>query len=129
MRLARPFELALLSIIALCAWQQPVRAEGDAVSGKKAYLRSCAACHGHATAAAGPGPSLAGLFGRRAGTVNGTPYGKNLYEANIVWDEASLQRYLASPTDAVHGTIMPIGIHEPTERADVIAYLKTLKRP
>jgi cytochrome c len=59
--------------------------------------------------------------------VGGTPYAKNLYDANIVWSEASLQRYLASPADEVHGTIMPIGVHDPNERADVIAYLKTLK--
>jgi len=59
--------------------------------------------------------------------VGGTPYARSLYEANIVWDEKSLQRYLTSPSDAVHGTIMPIGLHNPKERDDIIAYLKTLK--
>ena len=59
--------------------------------------------------------------------MGGTPYARSLYEANIVWDEKSLQRYLTSPSDAVHGTIMPIGVHNPQKRDDIIAYLKTLQ--
>jgi cytochrome c len=59
--------------------------------------------------------------------MGGSPYSRNLYEAGIVWDEKSLQRYLASPSDAVHGTIMPISVHNPRERDDIIAYLKTLQ--
>jgi len=78
MRVARFFMIALVSIVALLAGQQPARAEGDATRGKAAFRKTCAVCHGDATAAAGPGPSLAGLVGRRAGTVNGTPYGRNL---------------------------------------------------
>ena len=59
--------------------------------------------------------------------MGGTPYARSLYEANIVWDEKSLQRYLTSPSDAVHGTIMPVALQDPKERDDVIAYLKTLR--
>lgn len=127
MRLTKIMASLLLAIVAFAAAQPPALAEGDAARGRKAYERWCVGCHGDGAEGRNPGPSLAGLFGRRAGTVGGTPYAKNLYDANIVWNEASLQRYLASPADEVHGTIMPIGIHDPGERADVIAYLKTLK--
>jgi cytochrome c2 len=80
-----------------------------------------------ATTAASTGPSLIGLIGRRAGTVDGTRYARNLYDANIVWDEKSLDKYLASPSQEVHGTIMPIGLHDAAERRNVVSYLKTLR--
>jgi cytochrome c len=127
MNLVKRIGIALLPILALPAWQPAAHADGDAVRGKKAYLQRCAGCHGDSTPVQNLGPSLAGLFGRRAGTVAGTPYARNLYDANIVWNEASLERYLGSPADAVHGTIMPIGVADAGERADVIAYLKSLK--
>lgn len=102
-------------------------AEDDAARGRKAYELWCIGCHGDQHRVESVGPSLVGLLGRRAGTVSGSPYSRNLYQANIVWDERSLDRYLASPTDEVHGTIMPVGLQDPREREDVIAYLKTLK--
>lgn len=102
-------------------------AAGDAARGRLAYQRACIACHGDGETASSAGPSLVGLLGRRAGTVAGTPYGRNLYESGIVWDEAALRRYLASPSDEVHGTIMPIGVHDPAARDDLVAYLKSLK--
>jgi cytochrome c2 len=105
----------------------PAFAAGDAARGKSAYQRSCLGCHGDGKTASSVGPSLVGIIGRRAGTVAGTPYGRNLYASGIVWDEAALLRYLASPSDDVHGTIMPIGVSDPVERDDLLAYLKSLK--
>lgn len=127
MRPTKIMASVLPAILAFAAAQSPALADGDAARGKKVYERWCVGCHGGGAEGRNPGPSLSGLFGRRAGTVGGTPYGKNLYEAHIVWNEVSLQRYLASPADEVHGTIMPIGVHDPLERTDLIAYLKTLK--
>jgi cytochrome c len=115
-----------LAMAALIVWQ-PAFAEADAARGKKVYRTWCVGCHGDKEAAATAGPSLIGLMGRRAGTVDGTRYARNLYDANIVWDEQSLNRYLAGPSKEVHGTIMPIGVHDASERADLIAYLKSLK--
>lgn len=127
MRLVKVAVVATLAAATLTAVMQPAIADGDPARGKKLYQRSCINCHGDDEKAASIGPPLLHLLGRRAGTVNGTPYGRNLYASGIVWDEASLNRYLASPSDAVHGTIMPIGVDDPTERDDIIAYLKTLK--
>jgi cytochrome c len=112
----------------LSIWSpQQAFAESDVARGRKAYQTWCFGCHGDEETVQSVGPPLVGLFGRRAGTVEGSPYSRNLYAANIVWNEESLQRYLASPTDEVHGTIMPIGVRDPGERDDIIAYLKTLK--
>jgi cytochrome c len=102
-------------------------AAGDAARGRLVYQHSCVACHGDAAMTSSTGPSLVGLIGRRAGTVGGTPYGRSLYASGIVWNEAALQRYLASPSDAVHGTIMPVGVKDPVERDDLVAYLASLK--
>jgi len=127
MRFLNVAVLVALTMSGLLSRPQLASAEGDAAQGRKVYERWCIGCHGDKETVQSVGPSLVGLLGRRAGTVGGTPYAKNLYEANIVWDEKSLQRYLASPSDAVHGTIMPIGVHNPQERNDIIAYLKTLQ--
>jgi cytochrome c len=122
-------KLVALAVIPIAgiAWLQSAAAEGDVARGKKIYRSWCIGCHGDDNTAASTGPSLIGLIGRRAGTVNGTRYARNLYDANIVWDEKSLDKYLASPSQEVHGTIMPIGLHDASERRDVITYLKTFK--
>jgi cytochrome c len=127
MRLLNVVVLVALAMSGLLSRPHLASAEGDAAQGRKAYQRWCVGCHGDKKTVQSVGPSLVGLLGRRAGTAGGTPYARNLYEANIVWDEKSLQRYLASPSDAVHGTIMPISVHDPQERDDIIAYLKTLQ--
>jgi cytochrome c2 len=119
--------IALAALSGLFIVSAAAQAEGDAAQGKKAYRISCFGCHGDRETVQSVGPPLVGLFGRRAGTVHGSPYSRNLYAANIVWDEAALQRYLAAPSAEVHGTIMPIGVHDPRERDDIIAYLKTLQ--
>lgn len=127
MRFLNVAVLVALAMSGLLSRPQLASAQGDAAQGRKAYQRWCIGCHGDKEAVQSVGPSLVGLLGRRAGTVGGTAYARNLYEANIVWDEKSLQRYLASPTDEVHGTIMPISVHDPQDRDNIIAYLKTLQ--
>jgi cytochrome c len=48
--------------------------------------------------------------------------------ANITWDDATLDKFLASPADVVHGTKMFMNLPSSTDRQNVIAYLDTLKR-
>ena len=127
MRFLNVAVLVALAMSGLLSRPQLASAEGDAAQGRNVYQRWCIGCHGDKETVQSVGPSLVGLLGRRAGTVGGSPYSRNLYESGIVWDEKSLQRYLASPTDEVHGTIMPIVLQNPKERDDVIAYLKTLR--
>jgi len=97
-------------------------AAGDPKAGEAVYSR-CLACHSlerHRT-----GPKHCGLFGRKAGSAKGFGFSESLKESNIVWNEKSLDRFLANPMKVVPGTTMTYaGVEDPKERADLIAYLK-----
>jgi cytochrome c2 len=105
----------------------PALAQGDAAAGKKFYEATCLGCHGDGNTAPTTGPKLAGLIGRKAGTSAGGVISRANTESPIVWSEKTLDQYLASPSAAIHGTIMPIGVDNPKERANLIAYLKIMK--
>jgi len=103
-----------------------VSSAADATAGQHDFAR-CAACH---TAQAGKnaiGPSLAGVVGRPSGSVPDYGYSSAMKSAHLTWDEATLDRFLANPQSVVHGTKMFVNIPDATARADVIAYLATLK--
>jgi len=101
---------------------------GDAAKGKIIFLE-CQACH--AIAPGGPtlvGPNLAGVYGRKAGTLAGYDYSSALKSSGLVWTAANLDAWLTAPATLVPGTKMAFaGIPSPALRADVIAYLAALK--
>lgn len=95
---------------------------GDPKAGEEIYAR-CLACH--ALAYDRTGPRHCGLVGRRAGSVKGFAYSDAMKRSNIVWNEKSLDRFLANPLAAVPGTTMGYaGVPDDRERADLIAYLR-----
>ncbi len=95
---------------------------GDPRAGEAIYSR-CLACH--ALAYDRTGPRHCGLFGRRAGSVPGFAYSDAMRHSNIVWNEATLNRFLANPLKTVPGTSMGYaGVKDDKERVDLIAYLK-----
>ena len=100
---------------------------GNPVRGKLVFLQ-CQACH--EVTADGPtlvGPHLAGVYGRKAGSLPGYDYSAPLKASGLVWNDANLDKWLTSPSTLVPGTKMAFtGIASPVLRADVIAYLKTL---
>ena len=75
------------------------------------------------------GPSLAGVVGRKSGTAAGYNYSPAMKNANITWDDSTLDKFLAGPAGFVHGTKMFISVPSSTDRQNVIAYLETLKAP
>jgi cytochrome c len=98
----------------------------DASAGKQAFAQ-CAACHS-VEAANGLGPSLQGIVGRKSGTFPGFRYSRAMKNASIVWDDKSLDAYLAEPQKLVPGNLMPFsGVADAKQRTDLIAYLKTVK--
>ena len=104
---------------------------GDAVKGKQIFGR-CAACHSDQPDVARVGPSLFGVLGRVPGTLASfktySPAMKAFGESGNAWDETTLGGYLANPRTFVPGNRMAFaGVPKPDERADLIAYLKTLK--
>ena len=112
----------LLVLIAMC----PARA-ADIEAGKTDF-KKCALCH---TTEAGKnkiGPSLFGVVGRKAGTLDNFNYSEAMKKYDHTWDPATLDTYLADPRAVVPGTKMIFpGIKDEKERQDVIAYLETLK--
>lgn len=101
----------------------------DAAEGEKVFRRYCTACH--ITAAQGPkrlGPTLAGLVGRKSGSVEGFRYSEANKKAEITWSPQTLDPYLKDPKGVIPGTIMAFaGVKKDDERANLIAYLQTLK--
>ena len=99
-------------------------AEGDAAKGKKVF-KKCKTCHTLVAGKKKIGPDLAGLFGRKAGSVDGFKYSKAMAGSGIVWDETSLSEFLTKPKKFVKGTKMAFpGLRKEQQRDDLIAYLK-----
>ena len=103
-------------------------AAGDPTVGEKAFASHCAVCHATTPGENKIGPSLAGIVGSKSGTVPGFNFSTAMKEANVTWDDANLDKYLANPSGFVHGTKMFVNLPSETDRANVIAYLNTLKK-
>ena len=102
--------------------------EGDPERGKILFGAngSCAGCHSLVPRRIRVGPSLASLFGRKAGSLPSFPiYSMALKTTDIVCNEKTLDVWLTNPKEFIPGTKMPFaGLKDPQERADMIAYLK-----
>lgn len=93
----------------------------DPSHGEQIYAR-CLACH--ALEYSRTGPKHCGLIGRRAGSVPDYEYSGPMRRSGLVWNEKTLDRFLAAPLKSVPGTTMTYaGVADAGERADLIAYL------
>ncbi len=97
---------------------------GDAARGKSVFERKCTGCH--AIDADREGPHLRGIYGRTAGTVPGFGYSKALKNSGFAWDEENLERWLRDTDAAVPESAMGFSVPKAQDRADLIAFLKTL---
>lgn len=97
----------------------------DAAAGKTVFNR-CHICHTlEAGGRNGVGPNLHGLFGRKAGAVEHFKYSEAMKNSGIVWDRATLEKYLRDPKEFVPGTRMAFpGIESDEEIADLLVYLR-----
>ena len=112
--------LASLALVAALP-VRPAAAAADAQHGAQVY-KTCALCHSFEKN--GAGPKHAGLIGRTAGTVPDYRYSPALRKSGIVWDAATLDKWLADPQALVPGTKMFFNVDSAQDRADVIEYLK-----
>ena len=126
----------LVLVAGLRAGAVPAQAEvaGDAARGKAYFQISCAVCHTselgtNHTVMIKQGPSLVGVFGRQAGTSPHFNYTPALIDYGRVWDAPTLDHFLQNPFAVVPGTLMPMPVPNATNRADVVAFLATLKIP
>lgn len=98
----------------------------DATLGKAVFAQ-CAACHS-VDGSNGVGPTLKGVIGRKVGSANGFRYSRAMKSTPYLWDAAHMEAYLADPQTAIPGNVMPFsGIADEKSRADLSAYLETLK--
>lgn len=121
----RIMTLALILAGGLAASQAGAAPGGDAMAGKRVFLR-CMACHAvQPGAPAKVGPNLSGVVGRKAGAVPGFRYSPAMAKAAVKWDEATLDKWLTRPSSVVPGTSMAFaGLPGADDRKAVIAYLK-----
>jgi cytochrome c len=95
---------------------------GDVARGKVAFEKRCIGCH--AVDADREGPRLAGVFGRKAGSVPGFTYSAGLKKLGLTWNDTTLEKWLADPDAMVPDNNMSFGVVKAEERRDLIAYLK-----
>ena len=103
---------------------------GNAEKGKEIFTAgACVTCHGVAKGDnAKVGPTLFGVIGRQAGTAPSLlGASENLKKYGVIWTAETLDEFLANPNAKVPGTPMVGMLVDPQQRADVIAYLSTLK--
>src|SRR4051812_41153391 len=117
---------AAIAVPAVCA----AASNPDIEHGKTTFDTMCGVCHS-VKPAGGPteGPNLLGLVGREAASEPGFhQYTPALKASGITWSTETLDKFLTNPTAKVPGTSMPMQIPDDKTRADVVAYLATLKK-
>ena len=112
----------LLGPACMTLFALPVLAAGDVDTGRALYQTRCSACH--SLDYNGVGPAHRGVFGRQAAQAPGFAYSHALKDSRLIWDEASLDRWLADPKKLAPGQRMGVNVPEAAERSDLIAYLK-----
>lgn len=102
---------------------------GDAAAGKVAFDKKCLTCHTPDKGAANKvGPNLFGTAGAKKAQVAGFAYSTNMQAKGGEWDDAALNEFLWKPAAYIKQTKMAFaGLSNDKERADVIAFLKSLK--
>ena len=103
-------------------------ADGDAARGE-ARFQDCAACHKLEAGANNVGPSLHGLFSRKAGEIADFRYSPAIKRSGIAWTPETLDKFITDPQAVVPANRMPYaGMASASDRADLIAYLSKASR-
>ncbi len=119
--------MGFMTLAAVALAVGTARAEGDPALGKTQFNK-CAACHSIKAGENKIGPSMHGIVGRPAHSIEGFSYSDAMKNYNVTWDTATLDHYLTDPRGTVPGTKMIfVGLKKDDERANLIAYLETLK--
>ena len=116
---------ALTAVLGMTVMVTAARAD-DAAAGEKLFVK-CKSCHQVGeTAKNATGPELNGLFGRKAGSVEGFKYSPAMAAAGFTWDDAGFAAFLQDPKGKVPGTKMMAGqTKDAAQIADLAAYLKS----
>jgi cytochrome c len=104
--------------------------QGNAARGVKIF-GACAACHSLQPGKSMTGPSLSGIWDRKAGSdANFRRYSDALKSAGVVWDDNTLDAWVTNPQAVIPGNEMTFpGVKEPQQRLDLLAFLKDATKP
>lgn len=124
---------SMISIVTFAAFfgtAAQAGADGDPKRGAAQY-RTCVACHSLESGVHLTGPSLASLWGEKAGQANSfVRYSQGLRSADFTWDETTLNAWLADPRAMIPDTYMTFrGVADDQARADLIAFLAIAMAP
>lgn len=124
MSMVQTYVAIAIAITAMLASRSEA-ADGNAEQGAKAF-RACAACHSVEKGVHRTGPSLAKIWGQKAGTIKGfRRYSHALKGADVTWDDKTFDQWLANPRSLIPGNRMVFrGMKDGAERANLIAFLK-----
>jgi cytochrome c len=126
--MTRARSAAVLLTTALAVLSGPALAQDDgaAEEAQLAFNNNCRTCHVTREGDHRLGPSLYGVVGREAGSAPGYGYSSAMADAGLVWDEATLDRFIENPNAVVPGNNMKpfTGVGSADERAKIIAHLK-----
>jgi cytochrome c len=101
--------------------------EGDVARGKVMFEKRCTGCH--SLDQGKEGPRLRDVYGRKAGMVAGFPYSDALRGAQIIWDGATLDKWLTDTASMLPKNDMDFRVPNAEERADIIAFLRASAQP
>ena len=114
----------LIGSVGMALMMASAQAAGDEKRGEQVF-NQCKPCHSLEPDKNGVGPTLHGLFGRKAGTVPGYNYSAALKNSGLVWNEDTLKQYLSDPHKFIPGDkMMFAGIKNEDQLDDLLAYLK-----
>jgi cytochrome c len=124
------YAITVAAFLTLLMGSYVALSEGNSARGQRAF-GACAACHSLQPDQNMTGPSLAGLWNRKAGSLaTFSRYSPALKSANIVWNDKTLDDWIEDPAHLVPGNQMTfIGIKDPRQRADLLAFLKQATQP
>jgi len=118
------FSLAVMLVLATGAWAQD---EPNWRDGRKVF-KKCQSCHSFKPGEIRFGPSLAGVYGRKAGVMAEFPYSDGMKAKGadgLVWTEETMDVFLTAPKKYIRGTKMTFaGLSKAADRRNVIAYVK-----
>jgi len=117
---------ATMSVVLTSAATVAVAQSGDATRGERLFNQQCKACHTVEKGGRnGIGPNLSGMFGQKAGAVEGFSFSEAMQKSGIVWDDKTTAEYLKDPKARVPGGKMVYaGMKQQAQLDDMVAYLR-----
>jgi cytochrome c len=115
-----------LALLLSASLSEAASAAEDA-SGEQLFNNNCRTCHSWKEGDNRLGPTLHGVVGRKSGSIQGFNYSQSLKQANLTWDEATLDKFIANPDGVVQNNNMKpyTGIADQAVRQKIIEFLKS----